>query len=260
MVNDMRWSYSRLASFEHCKYNFYLGYIVKDDEQYLSESNYYAEVGSYVHEILAMIFNGELDIEDASEYYAEHFDENVSYRTKQNVMDKTYEACADYFATVDFDWLKDYEILGVELETKLKIFGYDFIGYIDLLLKNKETSDLWLIDHKSGSYMLQKNGKPYAKSKENFETYSKQMYLYCHAVKELFGEFPKQFSWNHFKDGGRLCTIPFDEKEYNKSLEWFKDTIIQAENERDFEPTQSFFYCGNLCNFRNSCEYRKMGE
>ena len=50
------YSYSRLTCFGHCKYEFYLDYIINDDNQYLSEGNFYAEVGSYVHEILAMIF------------------------------------------------------------------------------------------------------------------------------------------------------------------------------------------------------------
>lgn len=55
-IDKMRWSYSRLTSFEHCKYEFYLNYIVNDDEEYLSEGNFYAEVGSFVHEILCNDF------------------------------------------------------------------------------------------------------------------------------------------------------------------------------------------------------------
>ena len=67
-----------------------------------------------MHSILEKVLKGELNVEDASQYYVEHFDDNVFYETKQNIMDKTYEACADYFASVDFDWLKDFEILGVD--------------------------------------------------------------------------------------------------------------------------------------------------
>lgn len=257
-VDKMRWSYSRLSCFEHCKYAFYLNYIVNDDSLYLPEGNYYAEVGSFVHEILAMIFEGKLSIDDAPQYYAEHFDEAVCYKVKQSTMDKTYEACADYFATVDFDWLKDYEILGVELEVKLIIEGHEFIGYIDLLLRNKETGEIWLIDHKSAAYPLKKNGDVLAKSKDSFESYKKQMYLYCHAVKEMFGDFPTQISWNHFKEC-KVATIPFDKDEYDAAMKWFVGTIKKIEKEKKFEPTVDFFYCTTLCDFRGCCEYKKMG-
>lgn len=258
-IDKMRWSYSRLSCFEHCKYAFYLKYIINDDNAYLAEGNYYAEVGSFVHEILAMIFNGELTIDEAPQYYADHFDEAVCYKVKQSTMDKTYEACADYFAMVDFEWLRDYDILGVELETKLTIDGYDFIGFIDLLLKNKKTGEIWLIDHKSAAYPLKKNGEILAKSKESFESYKKQMYLYCHAVKEMFGDFPTQITWNHFKEG-KLATISFDKKEYDAAMKWFSETIHTIEKESEFEATQDFFYCSTLCDFRNCCEYKKFKE
>ena len=36
-IDKMQWSYSRLTSFENCKYEFYLNYIVNDDDKYLPE-------------------------------------------------------------------------------------------------------------------------------------------------------------------------------------------------------------------------------
>ena len=97
-IDNMIWSYSRVTCYDHCPYAFYLKYIINDDNQYLAEGNFYAEIGSYVHSILEKVLKGELNVEDASQYYVEHFDDNVFYETKQNIMDKTYEACADYFA------------------------------------------------------------------------------------------------------------------------------------------------------------------
>lgn len=255
-IDKMRWSYSRVSLFEHCKYAFYLKYIVNDDSQYLAEGNFYAEVGSFVHEILAMIFNGELSVDDAPQYYIDHYEEAVCYKVKQSTMDKTYEACANYFATVDFEWLKDYEILGVEMEVNLTIDKYDFIGFIDLLLRNKETDEIILIDHKSAAYPLKKDGSVLAKSKESFASYKKQMYLYCNAVNQLYGKFPTIITWNHFKDG-KVATIKFDENEYKESMQWFTDTIHKIEKEEDFTETQDFFYCSTLCDYRNCCEYRK---
>lgn len=40
-------------------------------------------------------------------------------------MEKSYESIADYFANLDIEWLKNYEILGVELERHFTIGDYD---------------------------------------------------------------------------------------------------------------------------------------
>lgn len=270
-IDNMQWSYSRVNSFEHCKYEFYLNYIVDDDSEYLSENNFYAEVGSYVHEILAMIFDGTIKPEEAADYYIEHFDDSVFYKTRQSIMDKTFENCADYFCEADFSWLNNYEILGVELECKFKIKEYNFIGYIDLLLRDKRDNRIVIVDNKSSAYPFRVDGKVKAKEKDSFEKYKKQMYLYSYAVKEKYGELPKEIAWNHFKDGGRFAVIPFEKEEFDESIKWFTDSIKAIRNEKEFpsileeledpkEQNKEYFYCTNLCNFRNSCEYCKSLE
>lgn len=255
-MNKKPYSYSRVTSFGHCKYEFYLDYIINDNKQYLSEGNYYAEVGSFVHEILAMIFNGELDVDDAAQYFIDHYEDNVFYKVKQSTMDKTFELIADYFANLDLDWLKDYDILGVELEKKFTVGKYKFIGFIDLLLRDKRDGKIVVLDHKSSEYPFKKNGEIKKKSQQSFESYKRQMYLYCHAVHQSCGEFPKEITWNHFKDGGQFATIPFIQSEYDEAIKWFQDMIGVIEVEEDFAPSEDFFYCFNLCNFRNSCEYK----
>ena len=253
----MRWSYSRLSSFGNCKYEFYLNYIVNDDDEYLAEGNFYAENGSFVHEILAKIFNGELAVEDAAQYYIDNYDDNVFYKVKQSTMDKTFELCANYFAEVDFNWLKDYEILGIEMKNTFEIGEYEFIAYIDLLLRDKRDGKIVVMDHKSTEYPFKVNGGIKKNSEHSFNSYKKQMYLYCYAVKQKYGEFPKEITWNHFKEGGKFATIPFNEDEYNETIDWFKNTIHEAEKEENFEATLDYFYCKNLCSFRNCCEYSK---
>lgn len=264
-IDNMHWSYSRLTSFERCKYEFYLNYIVNNDEQYLSESNFYAEVGIFVHDILAKIFNKftknkkspKLSLDEAAQYYVDNFDDNVFYKVKKSTMDKTFELCADYFANMETDWLKDYEVLGVELEVEFKIEDYDFIGYIDLLLRDKRDDKIVVVDHKSSPYPLKLNGEVKKNSLHSFEAYKKQMYLYSYAVKEKYGEFPKEIRWNHFKDNGKMVSIPFKKEEYDAAVKWLVDTIHNIENEDNFKPSLDYFYCKNLCNFRNCCEYCK---
>lgn len=258
-IDTMRWSYSRINSFNHCKYEFFLNYIVDDDEEYLSEGNFYTDLGIFVHEILAKIFGGQLSVDEAPQYYIDNFDNFVFYKTDKRIMDKRFEACADYFSSVNFDWINDYNILGVELEVNFKIEKYNFVGYIDLLLQHKESNDIILIDHKSTSFPVGKSGNILKKSESSFESYKRQMYLYCKAVKQRFGKFPSIICWNHFCDGGLFMNIPFNQQEYHNSIKWFTKTIKEIGREEDFEPNQNFFYCNTLCNFRSSCEYVKSG-
>lgn len=259
-IDKMLWSYSRITCYDHCPYNFYLKYIINDDEQYLSEGNYFAEVGSFVHSILEKIFNGELEADDALQYYIEHFDENVFYTTRQSTMEKTYELCADYFASVDFSWLKDYEILGVEKRIKVDINGYEFIGFIDLLVKNRTTNEISVIDHKSASYPFKKDGKSILqRSKADFSKYSKQMYLYCKAVYEEYGVYPKWIVWNHFKEQ-KIAKIQFVKDDYDKAIKWFSNKIEKIKEDEIFDANVEFFYCTHLCDFRSSCEYANQDE
>lgn len=254
-IDNMRWSYSRLSSFDTCKYCFYLNYIINDDDEYLSEGNFFAESGLFMHEILAMVFSGELNPKDALQYYIDNFSSNIFYKTKKSTMKKTYNLCVDYLKNEDFSWIKDYDILGVEKEVEFKLGKYSFVGYIDLLLRDKKDGRIVLIDHKSSPYPFKRNGEVKKNSEHSFGHYKKQMYIYCFAIKEQYGEFPKEISWNHFKEGGKFATIPFDEKEYSESITWFLDTIHKIEKEEEFEPTTDYFFCKTLCNFRSSCEY-----
>lgn len=255
-IDQMVWSYSRLSAYEHCKYEFYLQYIIADDNEYLSEGNFYAESGSYVHDILAQILNHELTIEDAPIYYVDNFDDNVFYRTRKSIMDSTFEKCANYFADESFDWIQDYEIVGVEQNVNFTINGYKFTGFIDVLLKDKD-GNFVIMDHKSSEYPLKKDGKVKKKSEKQFAEYKRQLYLYAYAVYELYGKFPTKLAWNHFKDGGQIAIIPFEEDEFEATKSWALDTISQIEKEEKWEENQDFFYCHNLCNFRASCEYNE---
>lgn len=253
-VKKMQWSYTRLSSFLHCKYGFYLNYIVKDDDAYPNEGNFWSDAGTYFHDILAQIFTGKLSPDDAPQYFIDHYSDNVFYTTYPRTMEKSYESCATYLSIVDFSKLKDYDIQGVEIPVNFQESGYNFIGYIDLLLQQKQTGDIILVDHKSGEYPLRQNGEPKERQKEIYDGYKKQMYLYSRAIREKYGKYPKTIAWNHYRDG-KVNAIPWNEKEYADTMTWFIDTIHAIENETEYAPRDNCWFCQNLCNFRNSCEY-----
>jgi len=264
-INKMEWSHSRLTSYFNCKYAFYLNYI--EDPRRKKDPNFYAENGKLVHEVLSIIFKHiqlgtykESTMDDALYFFVNNYDEYVKHKTKESTVKNTFEACSDYFAEVEFNWLDGYEIVGVERELHHEIEGYKYIVYIDLLLRNKETGKFVIVDHKSAAYPFKKDGTVLKNHIDSFESYKRQMYLYADSVIKEY-EVPRdsisELWWNHFKVGGRLAKINFSDKEFCDTQSWFLDTIDSIKHESEFAPNYNYFMCTNLCDFRNTCEYAK---
>ena len=263
IIDNMVWSYSRVSTYDHCPYEFFLKYIVNNDDEYLAEGNFFAEVGSFVHSILEKVFNDELKIREMPNYFSDEFDSNVFYEVNQSTMEKTFENCLNYFLEEDFDWLKEYQVIGVEKKIYTDIGGNKFIGFIDLLLRHKETKDIVIVDHKSSAYPFKSDGKSVLKkSKSDFAKYKHQMYLYCKAIYEEYGQFPKYIMWNHFKDK-KIAKVDFCENDYHDAIKWFENIIERIKRDENFDAIcgddklrdKEFFYRVNLCPFRSSCEF-----
>ena len=255
----MRWSYSRLSLFHNCKYAFYLNYILNDPVLYPPEGNFYSENGKFVHEILEKVFKKEIDLDEAASLYTDDFGGAIKNPVRQSIMDKKFEACAEFLSTVDFDWMNDYEILGVEKEMHFSIGEKEFIAYIDLLLRDKTYKDIIIIDHKSGAYPFGKNSNVLKNYQDTFLSYQRQMNLYAAAVYQEYGEYPSQFCWNFFSEN-RYATIRFNKATYRDVIKWAEDTIQEIEQEEEFDPNMNFFYCTQLCSFRSSCEYAQNAD
>ena len=150
--------------------------------------------------------------------------------------------------------LQDYEVLGVEMKVHFKIGKYSMIGYIDLLLRHKETGEILLVDHKSAGKFFGKNGQPLKSQADNLAAYSKQMYLYSKAVYDLYGKYPDKIVWNHFFDKN-ISVIEFNQEDYEAALNWALETIEKIYQEEEFPAKKSYMLCHVLCGFRNSCLY-----
>lgn len=253
-LNKMKWSFSRVKSYIQCPYQFYLKYIVKDDEV----SNYYAFTGKLMHECLEQILKQEITMDRAvQKFETEYMESESDFYIKKKIKEKSFELCMDYLCVLDLKELKQFNILGVELELQLEIEDYEYVGYIDLLLEEKATGDIIIVDHKSSQYPFKKNGQQVLKNHEKeFEYYKKQMYLYCHGVYQKFNKYPKKIMWNHFKSN-KYAVIDFNKHEYQEAIQWFVDTIHEIEKDKHFLAKTEFFYCVNLCGFRDDCEYRE---
>lgn len=255
LLDTMTWSFSRLNSFYNCRYEWKLRYIDCNK----SENGFFGEYGSLIHKILEKYEKGELSLFELNDYYEEHFSKSVPHDAPPNkyvdIKQSYYEKGLDYFNNIDLD-LDKYEILGVEKEVRFQIAGKDFVGYIDLLLKEKETGKIIILDHKSASIKTLKNGKVSKSDQEHVREFIRQLCLYAIPIIEEYGHVDELW-WNLFKDRNWL-KMPFKKEDYDEAIQWAKDTLALIENEREWLPNNSSsYYCSYLCGQRNhACEYK----
>lgn len=251
LLDGMVWSYSRLTAYEHCPFSWYRRYI----EWEVGQGSFYADNGKAMHEVFDELVKGTVSFEDAPSLYLEKY-EQIENSVKQEIMDKTFDACVNYLCNINENILDGYHVVGSEVKLEFKIGEYDFVGYIDLLLQDDE-DNLIVVDHKSSDPFLKKNGEPYAKTKEQFENYIRQQCLYCIGIKEKLGEYPKKIVFHHFKNDGRLTIVPVKEELIDGSKAWALNVISQIYSDEKFEAMTKTGFCYRLCDYRYDCEYTK---
>lgn len=252
ILDNMRWSFSRLESFYNCPYSWKRHYIDCEEGQ----NNAFAEYGSLCHRLLEQYEKGEIDIFDISQEYESRFNEEVQQDFPPNkyvdLRDSYYSKGLAYFDNLDLD-LDKYTTLGVEKEVTFEIYDKPFVGYIDLLLQD-ENGKIIVADHKSASFKLTKKNEVAKSSVEKMETYKKQLYLYSKPVIAEYGHVDYLW-WNLFNEQ-TWYKIPFDQKEYEAALQWAEDTIKLIEQETEWNPNPDFYKCAFICDYRNYCEYK----
>lgn len=254
IIDTMEWSFSRLNSFYNCPYEWKLHYIDCNK----SESGFFSEYGSLLHSILEKYAKGELSLFELNQYYEENFNEAIPHDAPPNnyvdLRQSYYDKGLDYLDNIDLDF-DSYEILGVEKKIEFELFGKKFIGFIDLLVKDKSTGEIIIIDHKSASIKIFKNGNISKSDQAHFLEFKRQLYLYSIPIIEEYGKVSK-LKWNMFKDK-KWIEIPWKQEEYDEAIQWAKDTLELIEKETNWPPNPDSYYCRYLCGQRNNaCEYK----
>lgn len=256
IIDNFVWSFSRLTSFTQCPYNAKRRYI--DCEH--GENNAAAENGLAVHQTLEEWLNGKVDLFDLPDVYEQKFDELVvhdfPYNKYVDLRQSTHDECLEYFENLTP--LDDsIEVLGVELEECFMVGKYNFVGYIDLLFRNKDTGDIYISDHKSFKPKWLKRKNDISKSdKPKLETYKKQLYLYATNILDRYGKVDF-LRWNLFRQRKNLI-IPFNLDEYKATQEWAISEIEKIKKIEEFTPnTEEVYFCLNLCDFRNDCVFKE---
>lgn len=259
-IDQMRWSYSRINSYDQCPKMFYLTYIDKDKSKELDSA--FSQWGDLCHELLDEYAKGNLmecELGDAYEEKYPEFMTELFPPNKWSDLNETYYLNGkDYFN--DFDGFpENWEIIGSEIEVELCIDGFQVVGYIDLLVRDKSDGKLIVVDHKSKSKF---------KNPEEQEHYSYQLYFYSQWVFENYGEYPKQLIFNMFR-ARKFVIIPFSNNNLEKAKQWLLKNIGKIYEDEDFkdkveisyllknkeipEYLQPDFFCSQLCSVRYRC-------
>lgn len=251
-LENMKFSYSSVSSFVTCPYGFYLTYIQYEERS----KNFYSDFGLLMHEVLEKYFKGELEIMELSQYYEEQYPLIVTSPPPPypaGIADRYYADGLEFFDTFDLD-RNDYEIISIEDTIYTEHNDIKLVIKPDLVVKEKSTGDIILIDYKT-SNPFSKDGKP---DKKKMADYHKQMYLYSYFI-------------NHNRDYKinkiRLWFVrinKFDEFNYNEEdagdvVNWFYNGILNIKLADEFphcDTEKNKFFCQMLCSVSQFCEFK----
>lgn len=241
ILDGMRWSYSSLNTYETCPAAFKMIYL----DGYRSGQNAFSEWGSLMHKLLENYYTNQIDLFDLPDAYDNQYDRYVKHEFPPNKfvdLNDTYKRDGrSYLCNFD-DPFSTYEIIGVEKKFKTKIDDHDFVGIIDLLLKEKDSDSYVVCDHKSHKF----------KNKKEIEKYLYQLYLYAKHVKEAYGKFPVKLIFNTLRSEHPVIS-KFDEDKYAEAVNWASSTIKKIYSDQEFKCVPNNFFCHNLCGVNWFC-------
>lgn len=260
-----RYSFSRLTSFRHCPMSYYLENVATPPVEELENS--YAQYGTFIHKLIEGWGKNEIPDFALAEEYMEGYDDAVTMPFPpfpKGLGAKYYEAGLSYFQ--NFHGFGDeYEILSVEEKFVINVCGYEVSGIADLILRNKETSEIVVIDHKS---------KSMATMKKDLPVYRNQLYIYAMAVYEKYGVYPSKLIFNLFREEGQFVEEEFSIEGLEETKKWIVETIHDIEESEIFNdwpgPTDFYsdkkskrnsctYFCSQICGVNSSCKvYEEM--
>lgn len=242
LISLMTWSYSRLRAYEDCGYGFFLNYIKEEEET----KHFYAEYGSLMHRILERFYSGTITKEQAISMFMARFVLDLPDEVKPGIRDNYYKQGKEYLSSLV---MPKEKIVGVEDKLDFKVGDYSFVGFVDLLLEDKD--GLIIQDHKSR--VLKRDTK---KQNEEFDSFTKQLYLYSAGIEQRYGQPPKKLRFNCFRNGTLLEEV-FDQSKYEATIQWALNTVGKIEQESEWKPSLEWFKCRFICGFSDSCEYKE---
>lgn len=235
---------------------YYLERLAKDDMgmPLSQQSNAFAEHGTLIHNLLDEWAKGTIPAEELPREYERRYSDAVvsafpRMLASKGYTSKAYELGLEYFRS--FKGFPDYEILGAEQRFEYDLFGRNFVGVVDMILKHKKTGEITILDHKSKSFSSFKKAERHM---------WRQQLLYEPFVHKEYGPVSK-LAFNLFKENGMLIEKPFSETDQLEAMSWAKEQIDRI----DFYDMLDWlkckekpdFFCKEICSVRMHCPTSK---
>lgn len=245
VIDKEKYSFSKLSAFETCRQMFRKTYI----EHIKGVGNCFSSYGSELHSIMERLAKGELSLENIVDVYDWEFDAAVpedfpDSKFCPNMRELYYKQGRNFLQNCS--GFGDKKVLEVEAKFDMPIDDWIFNGIIDLVYEDNE-GRLVLQDYKSKSSF---------KSKKEQAEYARQLYLYSLYIKEKYGKYPDLLRFSMFRKN-TIVDIPFSESSLAEALEWACNTVKEIRSCWDYTPNCEDFFCNNLCNHRDTCEFKK---
>lgn len=251
-----RWSYSRINSFpeengkDGCAYSWYKTYIEGDR----GLSNAFADYGLAYHKVIEKFINGELfefELIDEFNSIVKQCPYNFPPNKYVDLRQTTYNGVINHF-TNNINWLDDFKILSCENKREYDINGLPFVSIVDLEAVRIKNKNHVIIDHKLAN--------PFKKS--DLLDKIKQLYVYSYIFKDVYGKYPDELIFNHFKKS-EFVIHNFDKKIFDKTIDWLLKKVEYIEKQTKFparcelikNPKQDWF-ATQLCSHRQQCKFR----
>ncbi len=242
----MTWSYSRLHSFEQCRYGWFLKYIHGSK----GEDKFYSSYGSFIHRLLELYYRGFYEASELKDAFVSGFSGNVKgERPDENIVRKYIQSGIEYFESFE---RVPFPVIAVERKLDFTLDGVRLTGILDLL--GEENGEYIIVDNKSRDLKPRSKRKSPTEGDKLLDSMLRQLYLYAYGVKQVYGKFPKELCFNCFKSG-TFIREPFVSERCEEALSWVKERVTEIKNEEDFRPTIEYFFCRYLCDVSHDCVY-----
>lgn len=246
VIDNMVFSYSRLSSFDDCKYKWFIRYLLEEDEKEI----FYASYGKFIHSLLERFYKKEITKEMMLSEYLTSYNSNV-------LGERPSEAVAESYFKSGLEYLKSftpfpYKVLSVEERAEIQIGGYSFVGYPDMVCADGE--EIIVVDNKSAQLKPRsKRAKPTQNDKQ-IDDMLTQLYIYAEFVKQKYGKYPSRFILNCYR-AKTIIEEPFVYSRFQETMEWVEKKIAEIRMEENFNPSIEYFFCNYLCGYHDDCVY-----
>lgn len=246
VIDAMKFSYSRLSSFDDCRYKWFMRYLLELEE----DDMFYASYGKLIHSILEKFYKSEITKDEmVAEYLVRYNAEVIGERPSASVAESYFKTGLEYVR--NFTPLP-YKVLEVEEYAEVNIGGYKLCGFPDMICT--DGNEIIVVDNKSAILKPRsKRAKP-TRNDQKIDAMLVQLYIYAEFVKKKYGRYPGKFIFNLFR-ANTLIVEPFALERHMEIMSWIPEQIEKIKQEDDFYPTIDYFFCKNLCGLHDQCEY-----